>query len=183
LSSLNNGGNIQNKKILEFVTKELNFKTSNRKRQNKKQEANLSDSFVTSSESILSLIKSIDINFDDRQVILYNRCNFNGIEFVSKKIISKRCDSCFTISSNNSGLIEGFYRFNNKVYVIGQQLNAGYELFYECDYTQTRSKIFLARKMINYFITYINKIRKCVFINISENNCYISKFSTSHLFN
>lgn len=171
-------------KVKQYIKTRNLFKTSNKKRN-------------IHSEQDLVLIKKVEIStkkeylqvFSDfirtqaTQISICHRLVYNEIPYSSQYIITKRCDACFISKTNEMiGLIECFVIYNNTVYVIAKRLVSLFNSFYTPLCPEIKSSMLFCYISDQLFIQEIRNIKKTVFVHISEENCFVSLFKSSHLF-
>jgi hypothetical protein len=181
---LNYSENINNVQIKNYILKNLKFKSSNKKRlfHNLACVKMLSKAEVTTNQLYLDLMKNNQMN-EQTTLTMYSKIIFNGVYFSSKFLHTKRCDSCFVSSNGTYGLIEKFFYNNEIVYVIARKIVMIYNPFFTQKYPELKSKLSICAVSNDYFIEEVRKIQKSFIIKPDDDSCYISTFTTGHLFN
>ncbi len=174
---------VTNTKLKEFISTRICFRSSNRKKNLNKiniQYFNLQ----TSSDPVKLKVFNKFMLKSLIEISICNRILVNGIIFDSKYIKTKRCDSCFySLKLQQFGLIECFVIEEKKVYVLAKKIIPLSNSFESTSCPEIRSNLIICNISDEMFIEEINMIRKIVLINISDNNCFVSLFNMSHLFN
>ena len=169
-------------KLNEFIKKTIIFKTSNRKKSNKHKTLKVLDKIVvTNDETLLSLYKR-HTKLVKNELKICEKILYSDHLYTSYNENTKRCDSCFVTKSERLGLIKHIIIDDNKVYVVAQILCKLFCPFYCVNYPETRTSTFLCDISTDYFVEDIDNIDKAVLINLKD-NCYVSTYSISHLFN
>jgi len=174
---------ISNTKVKDFVTTRMCFKSCNIKKQNKGL-INISYKQLANSNNPVSV--SLFNRLTNKRLVEVNTClkiKMNGIVYNSHHHKTKRCDSCFISKNNQIGIIELFIIDENKVYVISKKLVQTANSFYSNKYRDLKSNLIICNITNEFIIQELKDIRKIVLINISEDNCFVSLFNSSHLFN
>lgn len=176
---------VDNKEINEFIETRLIFKSSNKKKIHSKISKILEFKSIDkiSCTTNLEFLKLYE-NFFNKKIGLLNvwhKSTVNGIHFNSINVKTKRCDSCFINSCNQIGLIECFFKENGQFYVFAKKVIQIFNAFNSKKY-KISSKLIACSITNQYFVENIINIKKVVLINISEDNCFVSLFSCSHLF-
>jgi hypothetical protein len=174
-------------KLIDFIKKQLMFKTSNRKRINlpnaKIVVKLLSKKEILDEPNILNTIHK-KIHFQLEDIFVFTKIDVNGIIYTSSKFDTKYCDSCFYTTDGIFGNIEYFFNHNDKFYVIAKQINRLYNPFYWNEESpQQKASISYCCITNNIIVEEIINLKKCALIKIDENKFFISTFNTSHLFN
>jgi len=174
-------------KLIDFIKKQLMFKTSNRKRINlpnaKIVVKLLSKKEILDEPNILNTIHK-KIHFQLEDIFVFTKIDVNGIIYTSSKFDTKYCDSCFYTTDGIFGNIEYFFNHNDKFYVIAKQINRLYNPFYWNEESpQQKASISYCCVTNNIIVEEIINLKKCALIKIDENKFFISTFNTSHLFN
>ena len=112
------------------------------------------------------------------------RLLFDGIIYTTTNSNTKYCDFCVktTGEEENYGLIEMFAFNNNNVFVIMKRVTNLVSSFYDPEYPELKSQIFLCNLTRQSFTSRIEKLSKAFLIDVGNNRKYISTFSISHLF-
>jgi hypothetical protein len=175
--------NIKNKKILDFVKKILQIKSSNIKKRNNAQLIEFKDKIIESSYSeFISLFKSYT-NINLNTFLFCYKIKYNGSILTSytKSINTKRCDSCFITKNDQIGVIEFFLINENNLYVVGRKIIGMYNQFFPVSFPNLKSQNCLCYLTNEFFIHKLEDIRKITLITVKD-KCYYSLFSFSHLF-
>ena len=175
---------ITNIDIKNYILKNLKFKSSNKKRLNGKDISVkfLSKAYSSKNKTYLEAVNKLHSK-DLTSMIIYAKIIFNGTYFTSKIMQTKRCDSCFVTANGIYGLIETFFIDNEIVYVIARKIVVLYNPFFAKKYPELKSKLSICAVSNEYFVEEINKIYKSFLIRPEDDSCFLSSFSTSHLFN
>ena len=176
-----------NSRYVDFVKKEMKFKTSNRKRIY--QESNRNVVKILSKQEVIEekeIIEAINKQFgiEAETFFGFSKIDLNGITYSSSKNKStKNCDSCFSTKKGYFGNINCFFKYNEKIFVVGKQIIRLYNPFYWEKFTDFKCLIdYCYINNNNIVIEEINNINKCALISV-EDKFFISTFSSSHLFN
>ena len=112
------------------------------------------------------------------------RLLFDGIVYTTTKSNTKNWDFCMkTIGVKESyGFIELFVFNNDNVYVILRKVTNLLSSFFDPEYPELKSQIFLCNLTKRTFTARIEKLSKVFLIDVGNNRMYISTFSISHLF-
>jgi hypothetical protein len=175
--------NITNYKLKKYVLSRLNFKSSNIKRLIKnKNGIEILDKFTLINE--VRVLNAYE-KFSGRtiqQLNVFKRIKLDGIVFNSNKNITKWCDSCFKTNKNEIGLIDYFFIENEKVFCVSNKIVRLMNSIYLKDHLSIKSNLYLSYISDELFITEVRDIKKLFLIDINKNNCFVSLFSSSHLF-
>lgn len=179
-------GNLQsNSKYSDFIKKEMNFKTSNRKRLAKA--ANNEDVKILSKGELLKEVsineaikKETGIELDE--ILVFTKIDYNGILYTSSKIDTKNCDSCFTTADGIFGNVEFFFTCKKKFYVYAKKIIRLYNPFFWEKFPNRKASIYYCYCSNNIIIEEVCNIRKCALIFFEE-KFFVSTFTSSHLFN
>jgi hypothetical protein len=172
---------------VDFVKKEMKFKTSNRKRINRESNRNVIK-ILSRLEEIeeKEIIEAINkkLNIEAETFFGFSKIDFNGIIYSSSKNkATKNCDSCFSTKKGYFCNINCFFKYNEKVFVAGKQIIRLYNPFYWEKFPDFKCSIdFCYINNNNIVIEEVNNINKCALISV-EDKFFISTFSSSHLFN
>jgi hypothetical protein len=137
---------------------------------------------VSKDEKYLKLFQKHLNDCNINELTLFNRINYNGVRYTSHLIKTKRDDSCFS-AENKLGLIEKFIIYNNAIYLICRNIIKVYEPFFIPDNSRIKSDIIYCNVSNDLYIEKIENICKRALLQVSSNECYVSLFSISHLFN
>lgn len=174
---------VANSELKEYISTRLCFKSCNIKKQNK---GLVNVSFKQLSYSNNQIFVSLFNKITNKHFIELNTClkvKMNGIAYNSHLHKTKRVDSCFISNTNQIGIIELFIIEENNVYVIAKKLVPTANSFFSNSYKDLKSKLIICNITNEFVIEDLKNILKIVIINISEDNCFISLFNSSHLFN
>lgn len=171
-------------KLKQFLMKNPILRTSNRKNQGRSLEIVklLSAKILCCDEKYLELYNNFT---NDRvsQIYCVKRLQYKSHIFTSYNHKAKFCDSCFMSSDGSYGLIEEFLCNDDlNVYVLARRIVTVSNPFYSKKYPIIKSNLFISHVTDELILKKIDDIQKVAFIFISEVECYVSKFSTSHLF-
>jgi len=175
--------NIQNNQLKEFIKKRLNFRSSNKKKLTSKIEIKILDKLDESNNRLYLEMFYRFSNLSLNNVQICHKILNNGVFFTSHYIKTKRLDSCFINHKNQIGLIECFLIVNNIVYVLAKRIIKSFNAFYSPRFPSISSNSFVCYISDQYFVEEIKYIKKTNLMYVSDNNCFVSLFSTSHLFN
>jgi len=173
---------IKNFQIKNYILKNLQFKSSNKKRlhHNQNHVKILSKAEVTDNQFYQNILKNFQMN--EQQTNFYSKIIYNGVYFSSKFIQTKRCDSCFVSLNGKYGLIEKFFYNNEIFYVIARKIVMIYNPFFTQKYPELKSKLSICAVSGDYFVEEVRNIKKSFIIKPDDDSCYLSTFTTSHLF-
>jgi hypothetical protein len=176
-------GKIKNSKIKSFITKNLDIKSSNRKRINEDKKMHLrSKPEITTNTLYLNALNVFN-GMAATQLTFYTKIIYKGVYYCSSIYNTKRCDSAFITTTGNKGLIEKFIVVNDQVLVIAKKIVSIYNPFFITKFPSLKSKLHICVVSDEYFIEEISKIKKKFLIKPESDTCFFSTFSTSHLFN
>ncbi len=167
-----------------FILKNLFLKTPNKKRliQNNVDVKMLSKAESSTNETYSRAFKSFS-KIQATQLTIFSKLIYNGIYFCSYMINTKRCDSCFTSSTGTYGFIEKFIQRDDKIFVIARKIVLIYNPFFSKNFPELKSKLNRCLVSNEYFVEEIQRIKKSFLIKPDDDSCFISSFTTSHLFN
>ncbi len=175
--------------IQQFIESELKCKTTNRKNLSKSQNnVKLSAPFSSQTENdFYTRIEEKEIDAHKEPLQFFKKTRVQGIVFTSFCLAeqTKRNDSCVVASdSAKIGIIQCFFRYENNAYVICKQVVKIRNPFFSIETPQLKSSLVICTiTPSSFFVSKISSIKKLALINISQHECYICEFSSSHLFN
>jgi hypothetical protein len=113
------------------------------------------------------------------QLPTIERCYFNGICFTDERNASKFSDFCvFDKKIRKYGIIVKLLYHKQIVKSISRQ----YIQVLPIETNGIKSKTFICSETENYFVSSIEDLEKCFFVEYNERKSFISAFRTSHLF-
>jgi len=181
----NNNNNINN--IDGFIEKYSSLASSNNKNYLSSDEAILSQCLIVKKNDDNELLFSFYNNYFHTRVLnvkTYNRIKMNGLVFTGKYNKSKKDDSCFILKNGVMGQINWIIKCTNNCYFIYEKIVEVFNPFYCPAYPDIKSLTTVCHFTNEIFCFNINeeKPRKLCILNLSKNECFISKFNCSHLF-
>lgn len=148
--------------------------------------------YVDNSFKILSKKEAISDELLLSKLKIYLKCQKIGAVYKAEKITfkghvyttrlseTKYCDYCIeSLSNGKFGLIDTFILFNDKLYIYAKKLSKLTNPFVE---KNLNSRFTLCFKTDEFLFESIENVKKIVFMDISTTDCFISRFSISHLF-
>jgi hypothetical protein len=116
------------------------------------------------------------------ELVICHKIVHKGILYTSVENRTKRNDSSFVNNKNIHGLIQCFIIDNKNTYVIAKKVVTMFNAYTSIVCPEIKSKSFVCYVSDQLFIDKVDNIKKTVIINISNNNSFVSLFSSSHLF-
>ncbi len=165
-----------NKLIRDFIVKNSEIKSSNRKKKVTDSEFEFLGIFNCNDPNILSFF-----SLNNTPSIFYKVLKFKGLVYKKSNDLTKYNDSC--ISYNNSyGLIEAFFLNDGEPYVMCKYIYDLDSFFYVPSFPNHKHKNVFVHISNDYFIAPANKISKVFLIQIDKKRTFINFYSTSHFF-
>ena len=167
--------------VKEFLKKTPILRTSNRKNHEKSsiKIKFLSTQYLSKDLKYLNVFNEFTKKKLD-EIYCIDRLQYKSHVYETLNEKKKFCDSCFVSSSGVFGVIETFLFDNVNVYVVGRKVINIFN--YNWENNTLNSNLQICHITDELFLTKLEEICKCVLIFISDTECYISKFSMSHLF-
>jgi hypothetical protein len=186
LSRFANSENMKNHKLREFINERLKFKSANIKRQaDRNSGIKITDKIEQMNDTQhLEVFRKFLCLRNIAPINVCHRIIFNGIAYTSIRTKTKRNDSCFINEKTNKiGAIECFVVFESTVYIIAKKIVVLFKAVELNCYPKIESKLCVCYVSDQIFVEKIENIKKIVLIDISNSNCFVSLFRSSHLFN
>jgi hypothetical protein len=180
---------IENHALKSFVQSGVLVKTSNRKKLST-QFANhivINSSGQSTSDNNYLTAYERATKIKPTNLIIYKKITFNGINYDSHLLESKKSNSCIATSTNKIGLIECFYCEHDKLYAVCRTIVNIYNPFFSQTCPSIKSHMSICYISDEYFVEEITSSTNKMFtikVSTKENTeCFVSSFSTRHLFN
>jgi hypothetical protein len=178
--------NCKNEKLRKFFEEHEPFKSSNKKCRTDKSIIKTLGKCETNSNPLFLNLYEHFFGKKTESLNVFKRINFHGIIYESFENKSKRCDACFHVKENKKekliGLLDRFFFYENNLYAFAKKIVSLHNPFYCETYPDLKSHLRICSVSSEYFIQPIETIQKSVFVQINQNQTYVSTFSTSHLF-
>ena len=175
----------QSSKFNLFIKNHMKFKTSNKKRLHKASE-NFKLSCPVAELDNTSIREVIRKKFNINDEVIdgldfFNKVDVNGILYTSNSVKTKFCDSCFVNENNKFGCTEYFFVLNDTHYTVARKIYRLFSPFSSEQIDSPASSLHLCYISEDFSVEEVNKIKKVALIKF-DNKCYVSNYSTSHLF-
>ena len=109
---------------------------------------------------------------------------YKGVRYSNLETQVKRCDFCVETKSGQLGLIKTFLFYENTCYVVAKKVQTLLcPFFSDVSNSRIRSKLVIVHETDEIIIDKIKNVKKVCFIKLNDSLCFVSAFSTAHLFN
>ena len=170
--------------LVDFIKKEMQFKTSNRKNANKSKNKMVKllrkGQVLQDNEGFQAIKEKFDLQ--NEEIIVYHKIDINGIIYTSSNQTNKNSDSCFISSNGFFGLTEYFFNHKEKCYVLAKKIVRLCNPFFCDEHQQKKASLHYCHISTEVFIEEVEKIKKLALIKVDD-SYFISDYSISHLFN
>jgi hypothetical protein len=173
-----------NKNIINYLQENC-FKTSNAKRlKYYDDEIKINKQHMTLLDN--EILKSCQSKFLNETItyLVSDIVCYRGVRYTNLSTQVKRCDFCVETKNGQLGLIKTFLFYENVCYVVAKKVQKLYcPFFSDVSNLRIKSKLVIVHETDEIIIEKIKHVKKVSFIKLNDSLCFVSGFSTSHLFN